>query len=64
MMPHRGHRDIDAGEGTLLLGKVLLTAYLMESSIRVQEQSATEGDGLVPDCLLNYASSYIVGTIY
>ena len=23
------HRDVDAGQGTLLLGKVLLVAYLM-----------------------------------
>ena len=37
----KGHRDVDAGQGTLPLGKVLLVAYLVESSIRVQEQSAT-----------------------
>ena len=34
----RGHRDIDAGQDTLLLGKVALVD-LMESSIRVQEES-------------------------
>ena len=39
-----GHRDVDAGQGTLLLGKVLLVAYyVMESSVRAQGQSATEG---------------------
>ena len=31
----------------------------MESSIRVQEQSATEGDSRVPDCPLNHVSSYM-----
>ena len=37
---HRGkHRDVDAGQGTLLPGKFLLVAYLMENSIKVQEQS-------------------------
>ena len=46
----RGHKGVDAGQGTLLLGKVFLSAYLMESSIRVQEQSATEGGSRVPDC--------------
>ena len=35
----REHRDVDAGQSALLLGKVLLVAYLMESSIRVQEQN-------------------------
>ena len=33
MAPHRGRRrDVDAGQGTLLLGNVILVAYLMESS--------------------------------
>ena len=38
MVPHimeGGHRDVDAGQGTLLLGKVLLVVYLM-SPIRVR----------------------------
>ena len=26
-----GHRDADAGQGTLLLGEVLLAAHIMES---------------------------------
>ena len=39
-----GHRDVDAGQGTLLLGIVRLISYLiMESSKRVQGQSATAG---------------------
>ena len=39
-MPHMwGHRDVDAGRGTLLLGKVLPVAYLMGSSIRTQDQT-------------------------
>lgn len=37
--PDGGPRDIDAGEVTLLLSKVLNAVCLAESSIRVQEQS-------------------------
>ena len=32
MAPNRG-QDVDAGQGTLLLGNILLVAYLTESSI-------------------------------
>ena len=48
-----GHRDVYAGQGTLL-GIVLRVVYLMESSKRVQEQSETGGDVRVPDCPLNH----------
>ena len=54
-----GRRDVDAGQGTLLLGKVLFVAYLIESSNRVLEQSATEGGSRVPDSTLNHVSSYV-----
>ena len=53
------YRDVDAGQGTLLLGIVLLVGYIMESSNRVQEQSATRGDSRVPDCPLNQICSTI-----
>ena len=40
---HRGgHRGVDAGQGMLLLGRVLLVAHLMEGSIRLQEQREIE----------------------
>ena len=52
-MPYRGgRRDVDAGEDTLLLGKVLLVAHLKELDDRVRDQSATEEDSRVPDCIL------------
>ena len=55
-----GHRDVDAGQGALLLGKVLLVAYLMESSnYRAQEQRAIEGDSRVPDCPRNQICTFI-----
>ena len=38
--------------------KFFLLLHLMESSIRVQEQSATGGDRQVRDCLLNHISVY------
>ena len=63
MVPHRGgHRDVDAGQGTVLLGKVLLVAYLMEHSIRVVpyvNMVISRGDRLVPDCPLNHVSLYM-----
>ena len=54
-----GHRDVDGGQDTLLLGIVLLVVYLMESSKMVQEQSETRGGSRLPDCPLNYVSSFI-----
>ena len=59
MVSHRRDRDVDAGQGTLLLGIVFLLAYLMESSIRVQEQSATGRGSRVPGCPLNHVFSYV-----
>ena len=58
-LTEEGHGDVDAGQGTLLLGIVRLGAYLMESSKRVQEQSAAGGGSRVPDCPLNRVSSCI-----
>ena len=40
--PSGGHREADAGQGTLPLGEVLIVDYLMESSNRVPEQSEIE----------------------
>ena len=54
-----GHRDVDTVQGTLLLGKAFLVGYLMESSIRVQEESTTEGGSRVPDCPRTHVSSYM-----
>ena len=53
----KGHGDVDAGQGTLLLGIVLVVASLMESSKRVREQSATGENSRVPNCSLNHVSS-------
>ena len=52
-----GYRDVDAGQGALLLDIVVLVGYLMERSIRVHEPSATEGDSRVSGCSLNHVSS-------
>ena len=42
-----GHRVVDAGQGTLLLGKVLV-AYIMVELDRVREQSGKGGLSQVP----------------
>ena len=57
-VPYRGgRRDVEAGEDTLLLGKVLLVACRKEAhNDRVRDQSATEGGSRVPDCPLNHVS--------
>ena len=53
-----GHTDVNAGQGTIFLGLVLIVAYLNKlKKKRVQEQSATGGDRRVPDCPLDRVSS-------
>ena len=47
------------GQGTLRLGTAVLVAYLMESSVRVQKQSAAEGGSRMPDFLLAHIPSYM-----
>ena len=54
-----GHRDVDAGQDTLLPGIVVFVAYLLESSKGVQERSATGGDIRVPDCPLSHVPSCV-----
>ena len=62
-----GHRDVDAGQGTLLLGKVLLVACLMESANQgtgAEGDRGEQGDSRVPDCPLNHISSYITTAVW
>ena len=43
-----GHRNVDAGQGTFLLGKVLLVDFLMVELDRVRQQSGKGGLSQVP----------------
>ena len=50
-----GPREVDAGLDPLLLGEVLLVAYISwRAQISLQEQRAAEGGSRVPDCPLNH----------
>ena len=46
------------------LVKSFLLLISWRAQIRVQEQAATKGDSRVPDCPLNYVSSYMYNLLH